>query len=73
MAILVEAMQQGKRDLLLEFDLAPGGHRNMPERQRFQVPKRRLIECIQNAIRAGWNPESRGKRFTFTAGKVTLD
>ena len=73
MAILVEAIECSKRELLLEFAMDhPTGHRCMPSHVRFRISNRRLIECVQNAMRAGWDPKSRGKRFNFDAGSVKL-
>ncbi len=69
LAILVESKEPNKRSLLLQFD-GVNGHRNMPNHQRFKLSDRRLTECIQNALTAGWDPESRGKRFIFNAGSV---
>ena|ERR1700733_11908675 len=74
MAILVETLEASTRELLLEFAMdASTSHRCMPTHQRFQIPKRRLIECVQNAIHAGWDPNSRGKRFVFYAGATKLN
>jgi hypothetical protein len=71
MAILVETMESSTRELLLEFAMDHStGHRCMTSHVRFRISNRRLIECVQNAIRAGWNPNSRGKRFIFEAGSV---
>jgi hypothetical protein len=72
MAILVEPPTQSRRELLLEFDIDPSRHGDMPQHQRFRVTDRRLIECIENAIKAGWDPTSRGKRFVYDAGPVKL-
>src|ERR1700722_3519627 len=74
MAILVETMKSSARELLLEFAMDhPTGHRCMPAHARFRISNRRLIECVQNAIRTGWDPNSRGKRFIFDAGSVKPD
>ena len=70
LAILIEPMQASQRELLVEFTGDPGGHRCMISHQRFRIPNRRLIECVQSANRAGWDPSSRGKRFKFDAGQV---
>jgi hypothetical protein len=70
LAILIETIEPSRRELLVEFTGEPGGHRCMISHQRFRVPNRRLVECIQSAIRAGWDPDSRGKRFKFDAGPV---
>src|SRR5208282_4190559 len=71
MAILVGTMEPSTRELLLEFAMDdPTCHRCMPDHQRFRISNRRLIECVQSAIHAGWDPNSRGKRFIFDAGPV---
>jgi hypothetical protein len=69
MAILVKPIAPGTRELLLEFALKYGsGHHCMLSHQRFRVSNSRLIQCIQNAMNAGWTPNRRGKRFVFDAG-----
>ncbi|HEY3856345.1 MAG TPA: hypothetical protein VGO67_18325 [Verrucomicrobiae bacterium] len=70
LALLVKPVKSSRRELILEFAIDPTGRGEMPQIQRLQVPKRRLIECIQNALNAGWDPESRGKGFFFSAGAV---
>src|ERR1017187_9322089 len=71
MAILVETKVSGTRELLLEFAVDdPRFHRCMLVHQRYRISNRRLIECVQDAIRAGWDPSSRGKRFFFDAGQA---
>jgi hypothetical protein len=70
MALLIETMENSKRELLVEFSADPTRHKCMISHQRIQISNRRLIECIQNAIKAGWNPNSRGKRFIYDAGLV---
>jgi len=73
MAILVEVMNAGRRPLLLEFPIDPTRHGDMPQHQRFRVSNRRLVECVQSAIHAGWDPNSRGKRFVFDVGPASPD
>jgi hypothetical protein len=70
MAILVEALRSNTRALLLEFAIDPTKHGDMPQQQRFRVSEKRLIQCIRNATDAGWDPNSRGKRFIFDAGSL---
>ena len=70
LAILIESEQEGRRNLVLQFD-GEVGHRLTPKHQRFKIPDRRLIECVRNAIGAGWDPDSRGKKFTFAAGPAS--
>ena len=68
-AVLVERKTGAGRPLLLQFEPSTG-HRNMPDHQRLRINAGRLSDCIQNAIAAGWDPESRGKQFVFQAGLV---
>ena len=73
LAILVEPPEPSRRELLLQFDVdrsrgKSSRHRNMPERQRFRIHEGRLVEAIRSAMLAGWDPNSRGKRFVFQAG-----
>jgi hypothetical protein len=70
LAILVKAANASGRELVLEFAIETPRNGEMPSHQRFRVSKRRLIECIQNARKAGWNPDTRGKSFFFEAGAV---
>jgi hypothetical protein len=69
-ALLVKPVKSAQRELILEFSLDATRPGEMPQGQRTQVSKRRLAECIQNALDAGWDPESRGKGFFFKAGPV---
>jgi hypothetical protein len=73
LAILVQSLEPSRRDLILEFSIDRTKHGDMPQHQRFRVSDRRLSECIQSAIRSGWDPQSRGKRFVFQAGSVVLN
>jgi len=70
LAILVEPPESSRRDLLLEFDIDRTRHGDMPQHQRFRINEGRLIEAIESAMRAGWDPDSRGKRFVFEAGSL---
>jgi hypothetical protein len=70
LAILVEPLEPSRRELLLEFDIDPDRHGDMPQHQRFRIHDGRLIEAIESAMRAGWNPNSRGKRFVYEAGAL---
>jgi hypothetical protein len=65
---LVKPAERSRRELILQFAIERTRQGDMPPQQRFQVSNRRLVECIQNAIEAGWDPESRGKPFFFAAG-----
>lgn len=70
LAILVEPPQQSHRELVLEFDIDRSRHGDMPQHQRFRIPDSRLIEAVESAMRAGYDPESRGKRFVYEAGTL---
>jgi hypothetical protein len=70
LAILIEHPEPRRRELLLEFDIDPERHGDMPQHQRFRIPAGRLVQAIESAIGAGWNPDSRGKRFVFEAGSL---
>jgi hypothetical protein len=69
-AILVKPTERPRRELIVEFAADRTRHGDMPQQPRLQLANRRLIECIQNAIDAGWDPESKGKPFFFAAGPV---
>ena len=70
LAILVEALEPSRRQLILEFSIDPSRHGDMPQHQRFRVHVGRLTQCIEDAISAGWDPGSRGKRFIYEAGHL---
>jgi len=70
LAILVEPPDASHRELLLQFDIERTRHGYMPQHQRFRIHDSCLIEAIEDAMRAGWNPESRGKRFVYDAGAL---
>ena len=70
LAILVEPPDQSRRELVLEFDIERGRHGDMPQHQRCRIPDGRLIEAVESAMRAGYDPESRGKRFVYQAGTL---
>jgi hypothetical protein len=67
LAILVRGKDVNRRHLLLQFE-PTDRYVGRPQRPYFRIPDRRLTECIQNAIAAAWDPESRGKEFVFQAG-----
>ena len=69
-AILIESVEPRRRGLLVELTADPTRHRCMISHQRFRISNPRLVEYIQSARRAGWDPESRGKRFVFDAGRA---
>jgi hypothetical protein len=70
LAILIEHPEPSHRDLLLEFDIDRTRHGDMPQHQRFRLPDGRLIAAIQDALLAGYDPDSRGKRFVYEAGPL---
>jgi hypothetical protein len=70
LAILVKAVNSGGRELVLEFAMGSTRQGDMPQHQRLRVSNRRLMECIQSARNAGWDPDTRGKFFFFDAGPV---
>jgi len=70
LAILVEHPEPSHRDLLLEFDIDRTRHGDMPQHQRFRLPNGRLIAAIQDALQAGYDAGSRGKRFVYEAGPL---
>jgi hypothetical protein len=72
LAILVESLVPSCRELILQFDIHPTAHRDMRKHQRFRVTDGRLVEAIEGAMSAGWDPESRGKRFVYEAGFLQL-
>ena len=72
LAILVESVEPSCRGLILQFNIHPTAHRDMRKHQRFRVTEGRLIQAIENALSAGWDPESRGKRFVYEAGFLQL-
>jgi hypothetical protein len=72
LAILVESLVPSCRELILQFDIHPTAHRDMRKHQRFIVTDGRLVEAIESAMSAGWDPESRGKRFVYEAGLLQL-
>jgi hypothetical protein len=69
-AILVESLEPSRRELVLEFEIDRTRHGDMPQHQRFHIHDGRLIEAIESAMNAGWDPESRGKRFVHEAGAL---
>jgi hypothetical protein len=70
MTILVQSKEPSKRNLVLQFDPEMRRRKSKAQDQRLKISDRGLIECIRQAMAAGWDPESRGKPFTFQAGSV---
>jgi len=73
LAILIEPATESRRRLILEFEFDKSWHRAMPEHVRFRVPNKRLVQCVKSALKAGYDPDSRGKDFVFQAGSVNPD
>jgi hypothetical protein len=63
LAILVEPPEPRHRELLLEFEIDRTRHGDMPQHQRFRINDGRLIDAIEDAMKAGWDPASRRKAF----------
>jgi len=55
------------RELVIEFDPRDYPPQRPPSSGRLAA---RIQECTQQAIAAGWRPESRGKPFRFTAERL---
>jgi hypothetical protein len=70
LAILVEPVEASRRELLLEFSIDRSRHGDMPQHQRFKINDGRLIKAIEDALQAGYDPNSRGKRFVYEAGPL---
>ncbi len=70
LAIFVESLEPSHRELLLEFEIDQTRHGDMPQHQRFRVGEHRLVQAIEGAMDAGWDPSSRGKRFVYAAGAL---
>jgi len=70
LAILVKPVKSSRRELVLEFTIDRSRPGDMAQHENAQISKRRIIECIQNALDAGWDPESRGKEFFYSAGSI---
>lgn len=70
LAILVEPPESSRRELVLEFGIDRTRHGDMPDHQRFHLPDGRLVEAVERAMEAGYDPDSRGKRFIFEAGTL---
>jgi hypothetical protein len=70
LAILVQPQEPGHRELVLEFDIDRSRHGDMPHHQRFHIRDGKLAEAVEAAMRSGWDPASRGKRFIYEAGQL---
>ncbi|MBW3635941.1 MAG: hypothetical protein KY445_05665 [Armatimonadetes bacterium] len=65
LALHVELAREPQRTLIIEFPFKVINHRNEPGKQRPKVTRKDVIVAISAALEAGWNPESRGKKFVF--------
>jgi hypothetical protein len=65
LALHVELAHEPQRVLIIEFPFKVVNHRNDPGQQRPKVVEKDVITAVIAALEAGWNPESRGKRFVF--------
>lgn len=65
LALHVELAHDPQRTLIIEFPFAIVDHRNQPNLQRPRIVEKDLVAAITSALKAGWNPALRGKRFIF--------
>ncbi len=63
----VSLAEAATRELVIEFD--PQDYPAKRPASPAQLAAR-IQECTQQAIDAGWRPESRGKPFRFTADRL---
>jgi len=70
MRIGVRAVDTARRELVIEYPY-PTDRRGWPKPvpQRPKVSQPMVEQSVQQAIAAGWDPQSRGKAFVFRAGK----
>lgn len=60
----VQSCIEAHRALIIQFPMEFSYRRSTPQRQRPKVDLKDLRQAIQAALKAGWEPESRGKPFT---------
>jgi hypothetical protein len=70
LTLYVELAQEPQRALIIEFPLKTGIRRNNPILQRPKVSDKDVATVISSAMKAGWNPESRGKPFVFQVSET---
>jgi hypothetical protein len=60
--------ERARRDLYLEYPLAPTQNKNgitRTDTMRVPIREKKVEDHIRQAIAAGWDPESRGRPFVF--------
>ena len=66
MCIAVRVADAARRELIIEYPFPTGKDgRPLPVPQRPPLSKAMVETSIRDAIKAGWNPDSRGKAFVF--------
>jgi hypothetical protein len=68
LAIHVQNETRARRDLYLEYPLAPTLNKNgitRTDTMRVPIHEKKVEAHIRQAIAAGWDPESRGRPFVF--------
>lgn len=65
LCISVEPQEDPQKILLMEYPFPPPNR----HQQRPKISKTDVAQRIREAIEAGWNPESRGKPFTYIIEK----
>jgi hypothetical protein len=70
MRIGVRAAEAARRELVIEYPY-PTDRRGLakPVPQRPEVSQPMVERSVEQALAAGWDPQSRGKAFVFHAGK----
>jgi hypothetical protein len=70
-AISVRRTGAVRRELILKYPflgMRPNGSWHLPERPK--ITTKIVEDAIRGAIEAGWDPDSRGKTFTFQVPKA---
>ena len=65
LCIAVEPVEDAQKILLMEYPFPPPNR----HQQRPKISKTDVAVRIKEAMAAGWNPESRGKPFTYIIEK----
>ena len=63
LSLLVESADGKTRSLIIEFPFESKTRTSTPHRQRPKVSEAELASHVEEAIRLGWRPNSRGKPF----------
>jgi hypothetical protein len=67
LCISVKVAEEARRELLIEYPYPTDRHgRPLPVPQRPTVSPKLIEEDIRSALKAGWDPSSRGKAFIFS-------